>query len=81
MMKPAGRRLFRSVNARTGNLPIALNRENNGALSRGDAGKRRPVYQVNGGFLRVLDDRAELATRLQKAIVNLSGHRLLAGEM
>ena len=65
MMEAAARRLFRLMNARTGEFPIALDRENDGALSSSDAGKRGLVNQVNGSFLWILDDRTEFAGGLQ----------------
>ena len=81
MMKTAGGSLLRLVNARTGDLSITLKGQNDGVLSIDDAGKRRLVYQVNGSFLRVFRDRAELAAGQQQTIVDFSDGRFPAGKM
>ena len=65
MMEAAAGRLFRLMNPRTGEFPIALDREYDGALSSSDAGKRGLVNQMDGSFLWILCDRTELAAGFQ----------------
>src|SRR5438105_12255766 len=81
MMKPARRSLLRFVNARTCQLAIAFDRENDRALTRGDARKRGLVDQVNRSLFWIFDHRSELATCLQQTLVNLSRCCLFSGKV
>src|SRR2546421_10040204 len=72
MMKSARRSLLRFVNARTCQMAIAFDRENDRALTRGDARERGLVDQVNRSLFWIFDHRSELAACLQQTLVNLS---------